>query len=194
MALAALATPADLEASNIDVSNEVRVNALLGRASAAVRRAAGVPITRGTFTVELLGTLEEWLKLPGQPVVSVAAIDIDGTAVTDHKLIEGKLWRLNGWQANSWEPSKVTLTITGGLVKVPEDIVDLVCSMVGKAMADAEDGYESKAGVAYESIDDYRKGYAQDAEVRAGVMELPSGTRELLASRFGGGAYVVKSR
>lgn len=193
MALTPLATVADLDARGIDTTNATRAAALLDEASAEVRDAAGVPITQETFTVAILGTREQWLRLPGQPVSTVSAIDIDGTAVTDHELIGGELWRLHGWQPTWWKPSKVTITITGGLAEVPADIVGLVCSMVGAAMASAEDGYESKAGIAYESIDDYRVGYEQ-GESRMGVMELPESTRARLRARFGGGAALVVSK
>lgn len=192
--LADLATPADLTARNINTNTAgVDVYVLLAAASGEVRAAAGVPISRATWTTTIPGVPERWLRLPGQPVVSVADVDIDGTNITGFKLVGGDLWRDGGWQP-SCEPSNVTLTITGGLVAVPADIVDLVCSLVGMATAAAVEGYESKTGKTYESVDDYRVGYVQGGDSTAGVMELPEATRSRLRARFGGGSGVVMLR
>jgi hypothetical protein len=194
VALPDLATAADLTARGIDINpSGVDVNALLAAASAEVRSAAGVPISRTTWTMTIPGVCGEWLRLPGQPVVSVAAVAIDGNTVTDWKLVGGHLWRECGWQ-RTHTPVNVTATVTGGLVEVPKDIVDLTCSLVGTGIAAAEDGYESKAGKAYESIDDYRVGYEQGPGQTAGIMELPEATRVRLRARFGGGAGLVTSR
>lgn len=191
--LPSLATPADLTARNIPINGDWDVNALLAAASAEVRSAAGVPVSRATFTATIPGVPDRWLVLPGQPVVFVEDVEIDGATVTDWKLVGGELWRGSGWQP-ACTPVNVTATITGGLVDVPEDIVDLVCSLVGLAQAAAEDGYESKIGKAYESVDDYRVGYEQGAGQTAGVMELPDATRRRLRARFGGGVSVARFR
>lgn len=192
--LASLATVADLTGRGIDINPVgVDVTALLSAASATVRDAAGVPISRATFTTTIPGVPGQWLRLPGQPVVSVATVEIDGAAVTDYKLVGGDLWRECGWQP-ACEPSNVEVTLTGGLVTVPADIVDLVCSLVGAGVAAALEGYESKTGKTYESVDDYRVGYVQGGESTAGVMELPEATRCRLKARFGGGAGVVMLR
>jgi len=194
VALADLATVADLTARNIDWQNsQVDVAALLAAASAEVRSAAGVPISRATWTTTIPGVKDRWLRLPGQPVVSVADVEIDGQEVTDYKLVGGEVWREYGWQPTC-TPSNVTVTITCGLVIVGADIVDLVCSLVGMGIAAAEEGYESKTGKTYESVDDYRVGYEQGSLRTAGVMELPEATRIRLRSRFGGGAGMVNTR
>lgn len=194
MALTDLATPADLTARGIDINpTGVSIPDLLAAASDEIRSAAGVPITRATWTMAIPGSRGQWLRLPGQPIVSVATVLIDGIAVTDWKLVGGLLWRERGWQTTC-TPVNVTATVTGGLLVVPKDLVDLTCSLVGTGIAAAEDGYESKAGKAYESIDDYRVGYEQGAGQTAGVMELPEATRRRLRARFGGGAGMVEAK
>lgn len=194
MAFNDLATVADLIDRGIDINPPgVDIAALLGAASDEVRDAAGVPISRATFTVTIPGVRDRWLKLPGQPVVAVEDVSIDGDEVTDWRLVGGDLWREAGWQP-ACTPTNVTGTVTGGLLIIPRDIVDLVCSLVGTGIAAAEDGYESKAGKAYESVDDYRVGYAQGAGQTAGIMELPEATRCRLRARFGGGAGMMSLR
>ena|SRR5690606_27151808 len=192
MALDPLATIGDLAARGITSDDPTTLTALLEAASEAVRAAAGVPISRETATVTIWGTSGQYLVLPGRPIVSVENVRIDGTEVTDWKLVGDRLWRRDGWCRNRAEPSNVTLTITSGFAEVPADIVDLVCAMVGSAVVQAtESGYQTRAGVAYESVDDYRIGYTQDGSAPATPMELPKATRAMLRSRFGGSVTVV---
>lgn len=197
MALQDLATVADLEDRNVTVPAGVQPSVFLAAAGAAVRDAAGVPITAETFTVTIPGVPDQWLPLPGQPVTSVATVLLDGVAVTDWKLVGGRLWRRGGWEAVCGEPSNVTLTITGGLLEVPKDIVDLVCSVAGLGMREAAAGEYSSAGdLVSVSIDDYTEqhGNYQGADRLAGLLELPPATRERLRARFGGGVDLLRSR
>lgn len=191
MALAPLATTADLMDRNIDVTDASRAEVALAAASEAVRDAAGVPISQATSTVALMGSRGHWLALPGQPVVSVSDVLLDGAPVTDYLLREGNLWRASGWQDNYCEPSEVTVTMVHGLIEVPADIVALVVSLAAADLNAAAEGYESKAGIASESIDDYRVAYTSGENVQVSVVELPLRTREWLRQRFGGGVYVT---
>lgn len=196
MALSDLATVADLAARKIDLTdNSDAAAAFLASASAEVRSAAGVPITRETFTVTKGGTSGQWLTLPGQPVVAVTDVKIDDQPVTDWKLVDGRLWRASGWQTSGAAPSNVTATITGGLPDAPTDIVDLVCAMVGFALSRAEGGYASRGDQIAESIDDHSEQFESSAQGRlAGPMELPEATRRRLRARFGGGIGQPRSR
>ena len=191
MALAPLAEAADLSVKGIDVTDTERVATALAAATETVRDAAGVPISQATSTVVLMGSRGHWLDLPGQPVVSVSAVLLDGVAV-DYLLRGGSLWRSGGWQG--CEPSEVTVTMVHGFVEVPADIVALVVSLAAADLNAAAEGYESKAGIASESIDDYRVSYTSGENVQAFTLELPERTRQWLRQRFGGGTYVTGSR
>ncbi|RSN65422.1 hypothetical protein DMH01_03325 [Amycolatopsis sp. WAC 04182] len=194
MALQDIATVADLTARNITVPAGVEAGEFLAAAQDAVRDAAGVPITRETFTVTIGGRADQWLDLPGQPVVVVADVELDAVAVTDWKLVDGRLWRRDGWEAID-APSNVTLTITGGLITPPKDIVDLVCSLAGLGMSLAGDGeYASRGDQIGMRIDDYSEQYASGSGDRtAGPLELPELTRDRLRARFGGSVALVRS-
>lgn len=194
MALDPLATTADLIARGIEVTDVTAANTFLQSASDEVRNAAGVPISRETFTIEIPGGCDQWLHLPGQPVVSVSLVEIDGDAVTDFKLVGGHLWRRLGWQ--TWEPVTVTVALTGGLSEIPSDIVDLVCAMTGHALDEADEGgYASRGDESSERIDDYSVQFTGTEKTRlAGPMELPEATRQRLRARFGGTTDLVTSR
>lgn len=192
-----LATQGDLTARDI-TGDSGTLDVFLEAASAEVRNAAGVPISRQTFTIDMEGTPRQWLTLPGQPIASVADVELDGdalTAGTDYRRVGGRIWRRHGWQRRRCEPSIVTATVTGGLVTVPSDIVDLVCSMVGAALVRMAEGYEADGREAAFRIDDYsEQPPSLSTEARlAGPMELPPATRRRLAARFGGGAAVLRT-
>lgn len=196
MALPPLATVADLSARGIDTSNTERVTALLEAASSAVRAAAGSPITVVTATIALPTPEGRRLALP-TPVRSVSSVEIDGQPVTDYRLSGNSLWRYH-WRF-PWElPGEVHVSLTYGRDAAPADVVDLVCNLVGAGMAHAEDGYESRAGVAStsERIDDYDRSvqYEQGSNAVASPMEIPSGTRRSLRQRFGSNAVMVVTR
>lgn len=197
MALAALATTADLAARGLTVTAEETAVAetYLDVASAAVREAAGVPISQTTSTVVLEGPADQWLTLPGPPIISVASVEVDGEAVTDWRLRNHRLWRACGWSPGCG-PSEVDVTQTHGLAAVPSDIVDLVCRITGTALADYRADSEG-AGLAAgdiraERIGDYSVTYGGEGLITS--MELPDYLRERLAARFGGGVALLRSR
>lgn len=197
MALAPLASTADLEARGIDTTNATRVTALLNAASAAVRAAAGSPITATTATISLPTPEGRRLVLPA-PVRSVSSVEIDGQPITDYRKSGNSLWR-DGWGAPCELPGEVVVTLTFGLAEAPADVVDLVCNLVGAGLAHADAGYESRSGVVNtsERIDDYDRSvsYAQGGDATATPMEIPEGTRRSLRRRFGtGGVVMVVSR
>src|SRR5690606_10556728 len=133
-------------------------DALLASASAAIRDAAGVPISRTTATITLATPAGRRLDLP-PPVQSVDSVAIDGGPVTDWSLVDNSLWRVRPWTRPGGIPKPVTVTLTFGLSEVPADIVDLVCNLVAAGLAHAEGGYESSAGKLSERIDDYSVQY-----------------------------------
>lgn len=197
MALAALATVADLAARGltVDVAETAIVETYLDVASAAVREAAGTPISETTSTVTLEGEPGQWLTLPGLPISAVATVELDGVAVTDWRLRSHRLWRAAGWTGCDG-PSEAEVTQTHGLATVPADIVDLVCRMVAAALVAyrAEDGGQGLAAknIRAERIGDYSVTYGGDGLITE--MELPDYLRERLAARFGGGMSLLRSR
>ena len=198
MALAPLATVADLEARGltVDASETAVVGVFLAEASAAVREAAGVPISETTSTVALEAPDNSpWLTLPGPPIRSVSAVTIDGWSVTDWKLRSHQLWRPGGWQHGN-EPSEVQLTQVHGLPDVPEDLVGLVCRIAAAVLVHyrAQPDGEGLAArdIRAERIGDYSVTYGDSGRITD--IELPEYLREQLAARFGGGVAVVRSR
>jgi hypothetical protein len=198
VALDPLATVADLEARGLTVEPEETAIAgvFLAEASAAVREAAGVPISETTSTVDLEGPdNSQWLTLPGPPIQSVAAVEIDGQAVTDWRLRSHQLWRASGW-ASGYGPSEVTVTQTHGLPTLPEDIVGLVCRIAAACLVahrSQPDGEGLAArDIRSERIGDYSVTYGDSGRITE--IELPEYLREQLTARFGGGVTVVRSR
>lgn len=198
MALAPLATTADLEARGltIDPSEATVVGVYLGVASTAVREAAGTAISQTTSTLTLEGPVGQWMTLPGPPIVSVASVSIDGRPVTDWRLRSERLWRAAGWSPYC-EPSEVEVTQTHGLADVPEDIVDLVCRMTAAALVRyrSEDGGEGLAvdkEVTSERLGDWAVTYGSDG--RVSEMELTQFWRDRLAARFGSSVTALRSR
>lgn len=194
--LTALATTADLSARGIPVTDTDGVTAFLAAASSAVRGAAGCPISKETSTVTLSTEASRRLELPSRPVHSVASVTLDGEALTvgtDVLLRGSSLWREDPWQRQGAVPGEVVVTFTHGLETVPEDVVDLVCSLVAGALAAKAAGYEAHTGVQYESTDDYRVGYLTGEDAVASVMELPERTKRALRRRFGSQALVAGS-
>lgn len=198
MALPPLATVADCEARGLTVTAEEAplLETYLASASAAVRDAAGVPISETTSSIVLEGRAEQWLRLPGPPVTAVSSVELDGEAVADYRLRTADLWRRAGWQVVCGEPSEVGVTYTHGLAEVPADIVDLVCRLAAQTLVawrSSADGDGLAAGdVRHERIGDYSVTYGDDGGVTE--LELSDRLRRRLASRFGGGAGLVRSR
>ncbi|WP_228979713.1 hypothetical protein [Streptomyces sp. DH12] len=199
MALTPLATVADLtdRGVTVDEAETTVVVTFLRVASAAVRTAAGVPISQTTSTVVLDGEPSPWLTLPGPPVQSVQAVTVDGDALdaTDYKLRAGRLWLGRGWSYRG-EPAEVAVTYTHGLPAVPDDIVDLVCriavtTLVAYRSSPGGEGLAAK-DIRSERIGDYSVQYGDDGRITE--MELPQYLREQLRARFGGGIAMVRSR
>lgn len=190
MALDPLATTADLTARKIPTTDTATIAALLRAASDSIRDAAGGPISQFAGTIEFEGDCQAWLTFP-LPIASIDTITINGTTVDGWKVRGGRLWRGRGWNAGYGNDFAITGTF--GLAEVPEDIVDLTCSLVAAGLAAIEDGYDPKRGLMSLAIDDFREGYAKGDDEIINPMQLPERTREWLRLRFGGGTYVTRS-
>lgn len=179
MALESLATLADLTDRGVTVTDSATAQRALDDASEAVRDAAGSAITAVTATVTLPGVASRYLRLPVSPVTAVSVVGIDGTAITDWTLTDGRLRRDGGWCGED-----VTVTVTYGLSEAPGDVKRLVCELAAALLA-VDPG--SRVGVTMEAVDDYRVGFTDAGS----VLELPERTRTWLRSRFGAGAVTT---
>lgn len=189
MALAPLATVADLSARSADAGDHVKADTALAVASSAIREAAESAISAVTATVTVSAPSGRLLALPGL-VRDVTAVTVDGAAVTDFQAVGNGLWRRNGWAA---EPVPVTVTATFGTPAVPEDIIDMTCQLAISWLRHADEGGGSTAGLSSAAIDDAREGYTDEAAGQVSPVFIPKATRDWLASRFGGGASVVET-
>lgn len=187
--LSPLITAADLSARGIPLD---RADVDIASASAAIRDAAGCAIAHETSTVTFPAEASRRIELPARPVRAVTSVLLDGVVVTDWVLRGSSLWRDSWWSSPCEIPSEVTVTFEHGFDEVPEDIVDLACSLVAGAQAERASG--SHRGEAYTRIDDYQVGYVQDAAAeRVSAFELPERTRAMLRRRFGSGSVVAGS-
>jgi hypothetical protein len=166
-----------------------------------VIRAAGAPIIQATSTVQLAAFDGQLLRLPGLPIQSVQSVtSIDnGSAITDWKLVTSGLYRRDGWGASDVPglegPQIVSVTYTHGLAACPDDVAELVVSMVIAGL----DAYRSgdlglnNGRFASVAVDDFKEAYATGIDVEAVTpMTLPSRTKNWLSAQFGNGAQVVR--
>lgn len=191
--MADLITETDLDEYGIEVgSHEAAVTKRLIRsASAAVRQAAASPILETTSTVTLFPNGGQLLRLPGLPIRAVEAVERDGDPVTGWKRRNSGIYRPAGWGMD-----EVTVTYIHGFRDVPDDIKELVVSMViaGLHASRDEEGLALNNGqIQSIRIDDYSETYSTSGDSVEAVtpMALPSRTRRWLSARFGGGAEVV---
>lgn len=192
MALPNLASLADLTARGIDTSDSDVQVTMLTVASSLVRQAAGSPIAQHEATITFHATeYGEWLDLPVKPVTAVSSVMLDEVVVTGWKLVNGDLWRREGWY--TCEPVEVDVTLTCGLPEVPAHIVQLVCDLAILGTKTATEGAIDPRVVA-ERIDDYAVTFAKGAESVASAMTIPSMTRHSLRAQFGRGVGSVRMR
>lgn len=192
-----LATENDLDARGVVVPDSLDATTLLASASSAVRDAAGCPISQETSTVTL--TLDDpcTLTLPGRPVTAVASLAIDGTTISPSTLTDGRWsdgWRLWGdslllRNVRVYAPATATVTYTHGLLTVPDDIVDLVCSMVAITLGL---GYGTTDRLQSFRLGDYSEAFTPTAGSDSpSPMSLPDSVRNQLRARFGNNVAVV---
>jgi hypothetical protein len=112
-----------------------------------VRSRTGQDFTAGTSTVSLPLPDDQWLRLPQQPVTAVTSVTLDGVAVTDFQLVNGRLFRHAGWHVTTATAPVVTVTYSHGGT-VPDDVR-------GAALAVAADLFDNPAGLQSETIDGY---------------------------------------
>jgi hypothetical protein len=139
MALAALATTDDLTRFGYPVP--ANADNLLDRASVRIRLAAGrQTITSDTSTVTFPPPADGVLRLWQFPVTAIHAVSLDdGTQVTDYELVGNDLYlptTLYQWVGydpmgftDAWRYSNITVTYSHGFDTVPDELVELTCSV-----------------------------------------------------------------
>lgn len=185
--LAPLADSDDLTARGITVPDGVDADTLLASASAAVRDAAGCAILETTSTVVI--AVDDWcgFDLPAGPVTSVDSVVVASVPVVGWTLLDGTVSMPSGW--TRCVPVGVTVTYTHGLPEVPEDIVDLVCGIVGLASAQ---GYGAAGLLSAFHLGEYGESYKHPAGTEGpSPTALPDAVRERLRARFGGSAVTL---
>lgn len=113
----ALATTSDAALFDLTVTDGA-----LMRASARIRGHVRQQITYGAST-----TVLPWSnrRLPERPVVSVESVtDEDGAA-----LVAGTDYELVGDRIETARTGRLTVTYTHGLIDLPDELVELVCTM-----------------------------------------------------------------
>lgn len=184
-----LATPEELASVLQQDLDAATATLLLELATGIVQAAVGQRLVEATDT-ELVDVLRQsyWLTLSQKPITSVAAVVLDGTALTegtDWVLRAQRLWRSAGW-LNTWSPpSQAEVTYTFGYPSGSQHLQ--LARSVTLSLAQA--GYGNPSQVQSEAIDDYRVSYAE----AAARMELTEPIRAALVAKYGTGAYVLDS-
>lgn len=139
----------------------------LASASARIRRAAGQQITRTTSTVRLT-SWRGHVVLPSPPVTAVTQVqqvNRDGSTTT----VTGWLW--DGYDRVTGVCGDVIVTYTHGYDPIPDELLDLVCSVAAR-LGTTPSGGGMEAGIRSESIDDYSVTYAAESlTVASGLLE-----------------------
>lgn len=98
-------------------------NAAIRRASARIRGYLRQQITQGTSTIKARGPV---FRLPERPVQSVASVTRDGQPVAF--TLEGSVLTVDSLDV-------VTVTYSHGYTLLPDEIVELVCSVAARIEA-----------------------------------------------------------
>ena len=144
----------------------------LARASARIRGHVRQRITYGTSTVTLPASDR---RLPERPVVSVeSVVGEDGTA-----LVAGTDYELVGDRIDTARTDRLTVTYTHGLGTLPDDLVELVCSVAARIEATSgAAGAAVAAGVTQDSAGPFQRSYGFDSyKAQSG---LTAGEKEVL--------------
>lgn len=188
-----LAGVEDLDERGIAVPDGVDPDVILGAASAAIRDAAGCPISQETSTVTLVVDDYSGFTLPAGPVASVDSITVAGVAVPGWRKVGNDIViapSLTRW--TDCLPVEVTVTYTHGYPVIPADIVDLACGMASVAMNDGNYGRDAR--LAYVRLGDYGEGYRQASPTDSpSPLALPDRVRQALRERFGTSVALIRT-
>lgn len=182
-----LAAPADLGVllgTTVDVT---QATLLVECATAVVQVAAGGQrivdlTTTALIDVDPAAGGELYLDLPQLPVRSVAAVTIDGLAVTDWKLTGQRLWRASGW-CTGWTPVQVAATNSHGHPAGAQALQLARSAVLGLCRPFVA----NPGGATRVTIDDYTAVY----EAMATAMQASPYLAAAIRSAYGRGAYVT---
>lgn len=165
VALPPLATTGDATAFGLTVTD-----AALLRASSRVRSFTGQRVSFGTSTVIVRGPT---VVLPQRPVVEVTTVLEDGVALTSDE------WALSGQVLELPEDEQYTVTYDHGWSVVPDEVVEVVCSVAHRlGNTDAS----AAAGVVQEASGSVSQTFGWDAW--KGLSGLTSEEKAVLSRLF----------
>ena len=181
-----LATPEDLAAllgrDDLDMYKAVL---LIECATAVVQEVCGQRIVRATSTLTLEPGPGRWLWLPQLPVVSVASVTLDGTALVsgDYQVRASRLWRETGWQLLTSPPTEVVVEYTHGYAEGAQELQrarQAVLALTGAV-------YDNPSGMTQERVDDYAVAF----EAMSARMEAAPYLRDGLRRYYGRSAGLI---
>lgn len=150
--------------------------ARLAQASVRIRRAAGWGINSATHTVRFAVEYDE-VALPSPPVTAVVSVSSVGRDGSVTALDPVRDWQWDGGERIAFLRfvERVEVVYTHGFVVIPNELVELVCS-VAQRLANTPVGME--AGIRSVTIDDYSRTFA--AEARQDAASLLPGEQDAL--------------
>ena len=154
-------------------------------ATAYLRAVIGAQVSPpATVSVrDILSGGERWVHLPGSPITDVVSVTVDGAEV-DFIHLDNAV-KVRGH-------SLVEVTYTVGYETVPPELVAWACVLAADVLGSIDDlGALHSGGVAYVSIDDYRKGWQAGGDSSGFV--LPKRVEDALRSRYGQSTHVVRT-
>jgi hypothetical protein len=126
-------------------------NQVLTLASGQFSQAACTRFESTSVTYATTGTVAPSIRLPFRPVTSVAAVRVNGVAVTGWTLVKNALWRSVGFgSACVIPPDQVEIDLIHGYAAVPDDVKAVVVETAAASYS------VPVAAVVGESIDDYQ--------------------------------------
>ena len=140
--------------------------AAIRRASARIRGHVRQQITQGTSTIKARGPV---FRLPERPVESVTSVTRDGQPVAF--TLEGSVLTVDSLDV-------VTVTYSHGYVLVPDELIELVCSVAARIEAVPASSPLAQ-GVQQQTSGPFTVGYGWDSyKAQSG---LTAGEKEVLA-------------
>lgn len=198
MAFATASDVAAVTGASYEAADLVQLSALLDAASEYLQSVIGcrVAVPAETVTVALtVPSGERRVRLPSAPVREVIAVTVDGAACTQWRVVDGALYRTDGWVGCD-DYVSVQVTYRHGYDVAPGDLKSWAIALAVQAHASTKAlGTLSPGAVQSVRIDDYSVSYATggDASSAGGGFTVPAAVAASLRAAYGGGAYLVRA-